>query len=97
MAIYFDWDEEKNRKNIRDHGIDFDAASEVFADTFRITEEDSVVAGEQRWRTIGIGLGITVLLIVHLEEDFDEDLLVRIISARSATAVERSDYDQNHP
>jgi uncharacterized DUF497 family protein len=97
MAIYFDWDDEKNRRNIRDHGMDFDTASEVFGDPFRITQEDSVVQGEQRWRTIGVGIGITVLLVVHLEEDFEGDLLVRIISARRATPVERSDYDQNHP
>ena len=96
MAVYFDWDEEKSRRNLRDHGISFDDASLVFDDIYRITKEDSVVEGEQRWRTIGIAFDISVVLVVHLEEDLDEDLLIRIISARKATKGESDDYDQNH-
>jgi hypothetical protein len=39
-----------------------------------MSEEDSVVDGELRWRTIGTALGITILLVVHLEDDFGEDV-----------------------
>jgi len=67
----------------------------VFDDPYRITQEDSVVEGELRWRTVGAAYGIVVLLVIHLEEDFGGDLYVRIISARRATAGERSDYEQN--
>jgi uncharacterized DUF497 family protein len=94
MAIYFDWDENKNRLNELHHGIDFETASLIFDDDERITEEDSVVAGEQRWRTIGIALGISILLVVHLGEDLDGDLFVRMISARRATPGEAARYDQ---
>jgi uncharacterized DUF497 family protein len=93
--IHFSWDEEKNRKNLRDHGIAFPAARPVFFDPYRITDEDSVVEGEQRWRTIGIAGDAAILLVVHLEMDFEGDLYVRMISARGATPVERYEYEQN--
>jgi len=95
MAILFDWDEEKLRKNLRDHGIHFDDASYIFDDPYRITIEDSVVDGEQRWRTIGIAFDVTVLLVIHLEELLDGDILVRMISARKVTPGESYEYDQN--
>jgi uncharacterized protein len=93
--IYFDWDDKKAAKNLRDHEVDFEDAKTVFNDLYRVTEEDSVVDGEQRWRTIGTALGIVILLVAHLEEDFGEDIFVRMISARVATAGERRDYEQN--
>jgi uncharacterized DUF497 family protein len=95
MAVYFDWDEQKLRKNLRDHGIHFEDASLVFEDPYRLTQEDLVDDGEQRWRTIGIAFGLTVLIAIHVDEDLDEDIIVRIISARRATPGESYDYDQN--
>jgi uncharacterized DUF497 family protein len=68
--IHFSWDDWKAAENLREHGIDFSDARAVFYDPYRITLEDSVDDGEQRWRTIGTALGLTVLLVVHLEEDF---------------------------
>jgi uncharacterized DUF497 family protein len=93
--IHFSWDEEKNRTNLRDHGIAFAAARPVFFDPYRITDEDSVVDGEQRWRTIRVADNTTILLVVHLEADFKGDVFVRMISARGATPVERYEYEQN--
>jgi uncharacterized DUF497 family protein len=95
MAVYFDWDDWKLRENLREHGIHFDDASLVFEDSYRITEEDIVYEGEQRWRTIGIAFGVMVLLVIHVDEDLNEDLLIRIISARKATPGESYDYDQS--
>jgi uncharacterized DUF497 family protein len=94
MAIYLEWDPEKARKNLRDHGVSFEDAAAVFADPYRITQEDSVVDGELRWRTIGVALGIVILLLIHLEEDDGKDLFVRMISAREATPGESTDYEQ---
>jgi uncharacterized DUF497 family protein len=95
MAVYFDWHDAKLRKNLRDHGIHFEDASLVFEDPYCITQEDLVDEGEQRWRTIGIAFGVIVLIVIHVDEDFDEDVVVRIISARKATPGESYDYDQN--
>jgi uncharacterized DUF497 family protein len=93
--IYFEWDDWKAAENLRNHGVDFSDARTVFYDPYRITEEDSVVDGEQRWRTIGTALGISILLVVHLEEDFQGNMFVRMISARHAMPGERSEYEQN--
>ena len=92
---YFEWDPAKAAYNLEAHGIAFDDASLVFDDPYRLTEEDSVVDSERRWRTIGSAFGIVVLLVIHLEEEWNHDLFVRIISARKATPLERLAYDQN--
>jgi len=93
--VYFEWDLAKAERNLRIHGISFEDVRPVFYDSYRLTQEDSVVDGEIRWRTVGMMLGATIVLVVHLEEDFGSDLFVRIISARRATPGERSDYEQN--
>jgi uncharacterized DUF497 family protein len=93
--IYFEWDLDKDAKNLRERGFGFAAMRPVFSDPYRITEEDSVVEGEQRWRTIGTAGGITVVIVIHLEENFRGDTFVRIISARKATPAERSEYEHN--
>ena len=54
--------------------------------------EDRVVEGEQRWKTIGQVHGRYLLIAVHTFEEDGEDL-IRIISAREATAHERRDYE----
>lgn len=93
--IYFEWDPPKDAKNLRERGFGFAAVRPVFSDPYRITEEDSVVDGEQRWRTIGTSQGIIIVVVIHLEETFRGNTFVRIISARKATSTERSDYEQN--
>jgi uncharacterized protein len=93
--IYFEWDEEKAAKNLRDHGISFKTARLALLDPFRIIDEDLDDEGEQRLRGIGMADHTAVLLVIHLEETWGEDTHVRIISARKATPVERSDYEQN--
>jgi hypothetical protein len=92
----FEWDEEKAESNLRKHGISFDDAIEVFYDPYAVFEQDRVVDGEVRWRTIGRGSRITVLFISHTVENTGQDEVVRIISARRASRRERMRYGQNH-
>lgn len=94
--LYFEWDDMKAARNLRVHSISFTTASLVFDDPFRITEEDSVVQGEQRLRTTGLAGGIAIVVVIHLEEIAGDDLFVRIISARKATREERRSYDEGH-
>ncbi|MDE1160366.1 MAG: BrnT family toxin [Acidobacteriaceae bacterium] len=93
--IYFEWDEKKAASNLEKHGLAFEDAALIFQDEFRLTQEDSVADGELRWRTVGLAAGITVLLVIHLEESDDQDIFVRIISARKALEHERMDYERN--
>ena len=38
--VHFEWDENKNRINIKKHGVSFEAAQYAFADLNRIIAED---------------------------------------------------------
>ena len=85
----FDWDSEKNRTNYRDHGVDFETATEVFGDHFAVEELDprSVVYGEDRYLIIGMGGG-ALLTVVYTERG----ATTRIISARQAGKREHDNY-----
>ena len=93
--ILFEWDEAKAWSNERKHGISFELARSIFIDPFALIEQDRIVGGETRWRTIGMALGGTVLFVAHTVEEKGEYELVRIISARRATPRERRFYGQN--
>lgn len=93
MTIWFEWDPEKAAANQRKHGVSFETARQVFADPFALSEQDRVERNEQRWQTLGMAGGVLLLLVAHTVKDLeDEDEVVRIISARQATAAERRRY-----
>ena len=90
--VRFVWDKHKARSNQRKHGISFDLAKEVFDDRFQTrssrggrTGRALVVNGTRR--TLDIG-GCS-----HMDRDEEEDV-IRIISARKATASERRRYEE---
>lgn len=85
--LEFEWDEDKNQKNLEKHGISFETAMLVFNDDYRLEVYDIEHSQtEDRYNTIG--LVHDVLFVVYTERK--EKL--RIISARLATAQERSIY-----
>jgi uncharacterized protein len=43
----FEWDEEKNRKNRRKHGVSFETATLVFEDPYALTKRDAVHDAEE--------------------------------------------------
>lgn len=94
--MQFEWDDEKERKNIAKHGIAFRTAILVFEDQNRLEWYDEVHSlDEDRYLTIGeIGGTFMVVTVVHTERS----TAIRIISARRATKAEKEEYygDQNH-
>jgi len=86
----FVWDEEKSRRNLAKHKVSFETAKLVFDDPHAVSRLDRVEDGEERWQTLGLAGGIVVLLEQGGEE------VIRIISARKATANERTVYDQGN-
>ena len=94
----FTWDDQKNRANLKKHGISFETAILVFDDPFNVSAQDREVEGEPRWQTIGMVNGIHVLLVGHtLDVDRDRDdgsEVIRVLSARRATRRERRIYAQ---
>lgn len=84
----FSWDEEKNRNNIRKHGIDFNDVCEMFDDLMLVKLDDQYTYTEERWIGVGMLLGI-VAVVVYTEPVSD---IIRIISARKATKREVKGY-----
>ena len=88
--MQFEWDDNKEQKNIAKHGLDFRTAMLVFGDENRIEMYDEAHSlTEDRFITIGAINGVvTVLYVVYTER---EDA-IRIISARCATRREKEVY-----
>ncbi len=94
MYVRFDWDESKDESNFRKHGVRFETAAQVFRDPYCLMMQDREMDGEERWQTIGMAGGVLLLFVAHtVEDDQDEDLSVRIISARKVTPMERRLYE----
>ena len=58
----FEWDEEKNRRNLAKHKISFGNAGLAFDDPRALSVQDCVVEGEERWQTLGMVSGIVVIV-----------------------------------
>ena len=90
----FDWDDNKEQKNIAKHGIDFGTAILVFGDDNRIEMYDAKHSLEEdRYITIGEINGYVMVLYVVYTERNDA---IRIISARRATQREKEAYYDNY-
>lgn len=90
----FEWDADKNRRNLAKHKISFETASLVFNDPQAVSLQDRVVEGEERWQTLGM-VSDTVLIVAHTYRDEASDEVIRLISARKATACERRAYAES--
>ncbi len=90
--LLFEWDKNKAKKNIKNHGISFDEASTAFQDTFSLTIFDPLHSEEEdRFILVGDSYKNRLLVVVHTER---EDK-IRIISARKATKNETRQYEEN--
>ncbi|MEQ1764535.1 MAG: BrnT family toxin [Pyrinomonadaceae bacterium] len=88
--MQFEWDEDKNRENIRKHGLDFADAVELFEGPMWIRPDLRFDYGESRF--IGIGaIGNRIILVAFTEVDHDT---IRIISLRRAKKNERSKLEK---
>lgn len=87
MKIEFEWDEEKEKTNVKKHGIDFQSACFVFLDENRIEIFDEIHSGSED-RFITIGMVEEVLCVVYTVKASS----IRIISARIATKKEIERY-----
>jgi uncharacterized DUF497 family protein len=86
----FEWDENKNKINIRKHGVDFRDAAYVFSDPFALNRVDNEHSdNEERWLLLGKNLNNRLLLIVHTFRFHER---IRIISARKTTTNEKKMY-----
>lgn len=88
--MLFEWDDEKEKTNIKKHKIDFTTASFVFDDENRLEIfDDSHSVDEDRYITIGLVNQTLVVITVVYTERVQR---IRLISARKATGEERRMY-----
>lgn len=87
----FEWDEEKAARNLARHGVSFEEAETVFADSLAgIASDPDHSIGELREIIAGQSAAGRLLLVSFTERDD----AVRIISARLLTRSERRLYEE---
>ena len=94
--LVFEWNEGKAKSNLRKHKIGFEEAEAIFNDPFVVTFADEFHSlEEERFISLGLSNVNRILLVVHTETSKNADvLLVRIISCRKATVLERNIYEE---
>ncbi|HWS87403.1 MAG TPA: BrnT family toxin [Pyrinomonadaceae bacterium] len=86
-----EWDEKKDRINLRKHKVSFDEAATVFDDPPATTIDDpDHSAEERRFLTTGTTTEARVVIVSHTYKRG----LIRVISARKATRSERRVYEE---
>ena len=87
----FEWDESKQKSNVKKHGVSFDEASSSFFDSDARLHSDSTHSlHEERFILMGWSKKLRLLMVSHTYDDKNKS--VRIISARKATTAERFQY-----
>jgi uncharacterized protein len=90
-AMRFAWDEAKAEENRRKHGVTFEEAATVFADeNGRLKHDPDHSQEEDRFILLGFSAMLRLLLVCHAYRENDE--MIRLISARKATPMERKQY-----
>lgn len=92
--MQFEWDREKAESNLEKHGVAFPDAATAFGDPLSLTISDpGHSTDESRYVLVGHAVSGTLLVVVHTYRDE----VVRLISARRATSLERRTYEQTDP
>ena len=89
--MQFEWDPGKAAQNLKDHGVSFEEATEVFADFLSSSVVDPDHSeGELRLLIFGQTLAARYLVVSFTERS----ARIRIVSAREMTRTERKAYEQ---
>ena len=89
--IRIEWDEAKNRDNVRKHKVSFQEAATVFYDERALLLADPDHSDEEdRFILLGLSSTLRLLVVCHCYRRGSES--IRIISARKATKPEAAVY-----
>jgi uncharacterized DUF497 family protein len=85
------WDENKNQKNIKKHGVSFEEAKTVFYDpNGKIIHDPEHSNEEDRFIFLGFSKLLRFLVVCHCYKEEEE--IIQIITARKATKNETKEY-----
>lgn len=89
--LHFEWDRRKASANEKKHGVSFEEAKSVFSDErAKLIDDPDHSEDEARFILLGLSSALRVLVVCHCYRG--EGNVVRIISARKATAKESKFY-----
>ena len=89
--LSFDWDDQKAKTNERKHGVSFEEAQSVFYDkNARLRYDSDHSLDEERYILLGVSSLFRLLVVCHVYRQ--DDVIIRIISARKATKQEIQQY-----
>ena len=89
--IEFAWDRHKARTNLVKHGVSFEEAQTVFLDeNARLMDDPDHSEEEERFVLLGYSYKARCLIVCHGYRELDS--VIRLISARRATAQEEEVY-----
>jgi uncharacterized DUF497 family protein len=87
----FEWDSKKARINLQKHKVTFEEAATALEDPMSATGYDPDHSNnEDRYITFGVSKQGRLLVVSHTEED----VVIRIISARVASKGEQKIYEE---
>ncbi|MFZ2652983.1 MAG: BrnT family toxin [Burkholderiaceae bacterium] len=90
-TLRFEWDARKAAANLKKHGVSFAEAKSVYVDErAKLIDDPDHSEDEDRFVLLGLSSALGLLLVCHCYRS--EDKVVRIISARKATAKESKSY-----
>lgn len=84
----YEWDADKNQKNVEKHGIDFETAKRIFDSPIVSRRDERKDYNETRYVSIGIIDQVAMIVVVHTSRQGR----IRLISARPASRRERKIY-----
>ena len=91
--IHFEWDDNKEKENIKKHKISFDEAKTVFGDPNALLIHDPDHSDEEdRFILMGMSQTAKVLVVCHCFRG--DESIIRIISARKADKQEEKLYGE---
>lgn len=90
-ALSFEWDKRKAATNLKKHGVSFEEAKSVFFDErAKLIDDPDHSEEEERMVLLGLSSALRVLVVCHCYRG--EGGVIRIISARKASAKESEFY-----
>jgi uncharacterized DUF497 family protein len=85
------WDRTNAESNLKKHKISFEEAQTVFSDpNARMIFDPEHSGDENRFILLGISSGLRLVVVCHCY--IDDDMTIRIISARKANKNEQKQY-----
>ncbi|OGB29682.1 MAG: hypothetical protein A3F78_03865 [Burkholderiales bacterium RIFCSPLOWO2_12_FULL_61_40] len=90
-TLHFEWDDRKAAANAKKHGVSFEEARSVFVDErAKLIDDPDHSEDEERFVLLGLSSTLRLLLVCHCYRS--EGNVIRIISARKASANEAKAY-----